>query len=393
MIKFIKLTAAQYAALVDAKTVNANYFYLTTDTNEFYLGERHLTDQDLSSYLTSVEAKDNSIVVSDNKKIGVKISSKTGNNLSLETESGKEGLYVNVPAATDYSVTIDDTTTTTGYLKSYTISQLGETIGVIDIPKDLVVTSGEVVVDPQGQPAGTYIKLTIANQTNPIYINVADLVDAYTAASGASQVQLAISNTNEISATLVDGGISTAKIADDAVTTDKLADSIVTSLGKADSAVQSVTETAAAGTNGTITVDGSEVAVKGLGSAAYTASSAYDAAGAASDAETAAKSYADGLASNYATAAQGAKADSAVQSVIEGTTDGTIKVDGTAVAVHGLGTAAYAASTDFDAAGSASTVQTTLIGSSSDLSTANTIYGAKKYAESILEWETYSASV
>lgn len=58
-------------------------------------------------------------------------------------------------------------------------------------------------------------------------------------------------------------------------------------------------------------------------------------------AENRAKAYADGLASNYATAAQGAKADTAVQSVVAGTTNGTISVDGTEVAVTGLGTAAY----------------------------------------------------
>ena len=60
-----------------------------------------------------------------------------------------------------------------------------------------------------------------------------------------------------------------------------LASGVQTSLGKADSAVQSVTE----GTeNGTISVDGEDVSVHGLGSAAYTASSAYDAAGAATSA-------------------------------------------------------------------------------------------------------------
>ena len=49
----------------------------------------------------------------------------------------------------------------------------------------------------------------------------------------------------------------------------------------------------------------------------------------------------------YATAAQGAKADSAVQTVVTGTTNGTIKVDGTDVAVKGLGSAAYTASTAY----------------------------------------------
>lgn len=63
--------------------------------------------------------------------------------------------------------------------------------------------------------------------------------------------------------------------------------------------------------NGTIKANGTDVSVKGLGSAAYTSSSSYDASGAANTAETNAKNYADSLASNYATAAQGAKADNA----------------------------------------------------------------------------------
>ena len=44
------------------------------------------------------------------------------------------------------------------------------------------------------------------------------------------------------------------------------------------------------------------------------------------------------------------KADSAVQSVAEGSTNGTVAVDGTDVAVHGLGTAAYKAETYFEPA-------------------------------------------
>lgn len=49
----------------------------------------------------------------------------------------------------------------------------------------------------------------------------------------------------------------------------------------------------------------------------------------------------------YATKAQGEKADSAVQSVATGGANGTIAVDGTDVAVKGLGTAAYKAEGDF----------------------------------------------
>lgn len=72
-------------------------------------------------------------------------------------------------------------------------------------------------------------------------------------------------------------------------------------------------------------------------------------------------------------------------SALEGDTNGTIKFGITGseveVPVHGLGTAAYTASTAYDAAGAAAGVQTTLTGTSADASTVNTIYGAKKYAE------------
>lgn len=62
---------------------------------------------------------------------------------------------------------------------------------------------------------------------------------------------------------------------------------------KADSALQA--DSIATGTaNGTVAVAGTDVAVKGLGTAAYTAASAYDAAGKADAALTSAKSYVDG---------------------------------------------------------------------------------------------------
>lgn len=60
-----------------------------------------------------------------------------------------------------------------------------------------------------------------------------------------------------------------------------------------------VSLTAAEGsTNGTIALNGNDVAVHGLGSAAYTESSAYDAAGDAAAAEAAAKAYADAITVN-----------------------------------------------------------------------------------------------
>ena len=52
-------------------------------------------------------------------------------------------------------------------------------------------------------------------------------------------------------------------------------------------------------------------------------------------------------AADFATAAQGALAESAVQSVTTGNTNGTLSVDGTSVSVYGLGSAAYTSSSDY----------------------------------------------
>ena len=125
--------------------------------------------------------------------------------------------------------------------------------------------------------------------------------------------------------------------------------------------------------NGTVKFNGEDVKVHGLGTAAFAASTAFDTAGAASTAQTEAikqaKAYADGLAPNYATAVQGGKADTALQpaDVVEGEVQGAIAVKGKAVKVHGLGDAAFKASTAFDAAGAATTAET----------------NAKEYADSL----------
>lgn len=152
-------------------------------------------------------------------------------------------------------VTIDSTVTTEGALKSYTISQGGTKVGVIDIPKDLVVTEGSVVVDPEGQAAGTYIKLVIANQDEPLYINVGTLVDLYTAKANATQIQLTVDNTTrEISAVIVAGSVGTTELADGAVTTVKIADANVTLAKLATDVTDAIADAKKAGTDASAAV-------------------------------------------------------------------------------------------------------------------------------------------
>ena len=141
------------------------------------------------------------------------------------------------------AITLDTTTTTEGALKSYTIKQGENVVGTIDIPKDMVVQSGEVVNladnEVAGYAAGTYIKLVLANATNDeIYVNVGNLVDIYKAQANATQIQLSIdSSTREISAVIVAESVTAAELAADAVTTVKIADGNVTK-AKLSAAVQ-----------------------------------------------------------------------------------------------------------------------------------------------------------
>ena len=108
-------------------------------------------------------------------------------------------------------VTLSSTTPSDGtssVLKKYTLTQNGETIGDIDIPKDLVVTSGSVVKGTWSGNVftevesgnGTALKLVIANQTAPVYINTLDLVKDHVGGYG-----ILISDTNEISINIADG--------------------------------------------------------------------------------------------------------------------------------------------------------------------------------------------
>lgn len=316
---------------------------------------------------------------------------------------------------------------TDSVLKAYDIKQGGELVGTIDIPKDLVVTSGQIV-----EEAGVkYLRLTIANQSAPVDIAVSDLVDAYTAGNG-----IEVSTGNVISAKVVaENGLSvdatgikmglasaTANGAMSSSDFSKLAgieaDADVNVLegvqvNGADLVIdgnKKVNVTIATGTaDGTIKVNGTDVAVAGLGSAAYEDTTAFDAAGAADAVKTelvgdmtgatktlgALQDAIEGLDLGDHNVIEGVQVNGADLTpdankkvnvtVAEGTANGTVKVNGTDVAVHGLGSAAYENASAFDEAGAAATAKQeaidTVVGTSADTSSSNTVAGAKKYAD------------
>ena len=129
-----------------------------------------------------------------------------------------------IPAQTDYSVTVTESTPE-GYAKSYAFTQCGKSIATINIPKDMVVSSGSVVTDPKGQPAGTYIKLVLANADNSeLFINVGDLIEYVTGGTAADGM---------ITVSVDADHVATATINDGTVTLAKLETSIQTAIGKA----------------------------------------------------------------------------------------------------------------------------------------------------------------
>lgn len=127
--------------------------------------------------------------------VGIKLDPASGNAATLSAN----GLMVTIPEVTVPVYDIVKDTDSGDYAAIYHLTKDGTNTGAaINIPKDLFVKEGKVVDNPAGQPAGKYIELTLQNQDEPIYINVADLVDAYTPGNG-----ITISTTNEISAKVV----------------------------------------------------------------------------------------------------------------------------------------------------------------------------------------------
>lgn len=326
------------------------------------------------------------------------------NTVHTHTTAQVDGLDTALAGKADKATTLAGYGITDAYTTTQTDSKIAEAVAAADHLKREIVEALPDVGDADENtiymvPQGGSIE---DPGTSTSHYNEYMLINDAFELVGSSQVDLSGYATE----TFVTSAIGALDVADTAVANQYVSQVVETdgkiAVTRAPLPVTSVTEGSA---NGTIAVNGADVNVHGLGSAAYTESSAYEVAGAAA-AAVAALDKADsaqegqyvsavsqengvitvtraqlptapeitegatngtiavggedvpvhGLGSAaytesnaYATAAQGALADTALQKadITTGSTNGTIAVEGTDVAVKGLGTAAYTASTAY----------------------------------------------
>ena len=245
-------------------TTTSDWVDITSEASSMSALEKEISDAkgsetSLKDRIDDVEATANSKVASVSVGDGI---TKTGTdtdpvldvkvdaiegNLIEKTEAG---LKVIVPEQTDYTVTVE-TPTNAQYSASYVFKQLGETLATINIPKDMVVSQGEIVTyTDETKPAevataGTYIVLTIANKaSDKLYINVSDLLDDKTVEGVAGTDITVTADSSEgpvkITATINEGAVQTKHIADSAVKTGKINNKAVTTAKIADGAVDTL---------------------------------------------------------------------------------------------------------------------------------------------------------
>lgn len=167
--------------------------------------------------VASVTPSDDSVVIGGTATaptVAVRISEDADNAITLEDD----GLKVVIPAAAEYSIVKAENSG--DYAAVYNLTKDGVPVGAaINIPKDMVVESGKVVENPEGQAEGTYIELKLQNVEDVLYINVGSLIEYVTSGSAVDDmVVINISDDHKVTATITDGSITLAKLATDVQT-------------------------------------------------------------------------------------------------------------------------------------------------------------------------------
>ena len=357
-----------------------------------------------------VETLDNSLaaVAKSGTAADVAVADSAGNLDSTNVETALAEIVGKIgDAETASAVTVTKTIggANDDFATRYTFSQGGVAItnGTIDISKDMVATAGELVYEDGQGNEGTFIKMTIANGT-PFYIPVADLIE-YNAVSSTDEITLTDTNhtitatVGEIAASKIiyraesgtpgqDGYVAKQTVAQAINALETAASTgvdgkIATAIGALDADVDA---TAGSVITGITEVDGvitgvDEVALTAA-NVAYgqtTAAAALDTIGAipATSQATTVVGYVDEKVGD-GVGSLNADVDAAL---------GAGDTDAEAVAVvtgvtEAAGVITSVDSTAADKAGAATRAKAAVIGANGDAASADTIYGAKAYADS-----------
>lgn len=312
---------------------------------------------------------------------------------------------------TNAAVTVTKTTggASDDYAYRYTFSQGGTAIanGTIDIAKDMVATDGQLVhptaespitIDGQQVTSGAYIAMTIANGET-FYINVADLIEynsvdstdeitlsdnnhtitatvgeiaaskiIYQAAEGQTPAKTVAQAINALESAVGTGGSVDTKISNaiDALDADldATAGSVITGITEVNGKITGVDEVALTAQNVVYGASNVKAALDTIGTIPATATA------------TTVVGYVDEK-TGAGVAALNADLDAALAATDTDTeavavVTGVTEVEGVLTAVDSVAA---------DKAGAATRAKAALIGQSGDAATADTIYGAKAYAD------------
>lgn len=306
---------------------------------------------------------------------------------------------------TNAAVTVTKTTggASDDYAYRYTFSQGGTAIanGTIDIAKDMVATDGQLVhptaespitIDGQQVTSGAYIAMTIANGES-FYINVADLIEYNSVAStdeitltdtnhtvtatvgkiAASKIRYSEDKTVAQAINALESAVGTGGSVDQKIQTavqaldadlDATAGSVVTGITEVDGVITGIDEVALTAQNVAYGTSNVKAALDTIGTipATATATTVVDYVDEKTGAGVAA------LNANLDAALAATDTDAEAVAVVTGVTE----VEGVLTAVDSVAA---------DRAGAATRAKAVLIGQSGDAATADTIYGAKAYAD------------
>lgn len=238
----------QIVVLVDETGLTATAYMISNTSGTLVRLAATTSSGDLASDVATLQSQVATLVAS----VGTKLeeSTITATNLWAAVEEIKNATGATVP---EYSLAKKESANENA-AATYYLTKDGARVGVeIDIPKDMVVSSGSVETYtqetlPSGvETPGTYIVLVLANATNDkLYIAADSLIEYVTSGSSAGDpVFITVDpTTHKITATLTDGSIAKAKL--DAT--------VQASLAKADAAVIG-NAAITAGTHAKITYD------------------------------------------------------------------------------------------------------------------------------------------